>query len=179
MRIALNNHNLPSWHLKKRLVNSMKRCFKVSKGHATFFSTFWASKKRLGYSRLSDFLSRRMALRNHYLPSERFKMRLWWCRWSDVSWCRNVIRTHSLHSGHRKKRFGRSRGSDVLSRRMTSLRSGRLKKQLWWCRSDVSCRKATRTHFLYPAIRKKRLGECRLIVVLIRRMTLKTHNWPS
>jgi hypothetical protein len=36
-----------------------------------------------------------------------------------------------------------------------------------------------RTHFLYPVVRKKRLGQFRLIDVWISRMALKTHNWPS
>jgi hypothetical protein len=39
-------------------------------------------KKRLLRSRLSDFLSRRMALRTHNLPSRRLKERVCWSRWA-------------------------------------------------------------------------------------------------
>jgi hypothetical protein len=35
-------------------------------------------KKLLGRSRVSDVLSRRMALRTHNLSSRRLKSRLWW-----------------------------------------------------------------------------------------------------
>jgi hypothetical protein len=59
-------------------------------------------KKRLGCFRLNDVLSRRMALRNHYLPSEYLKKQFWWCRWSDVSWCHKNIKKHLLNSGHWK-----------------------------------------------------------------------------
>jgi hypothetical protein len=41
-RVALRTHNVPSGHLKNDLENSMKRCFKVSKGS---FSASWSSKK--------------------------------------------------------------------------------------------------------------------------------------
>jgi hypothetical protein len=51
----------------------MKRCFKVSKGHPKSFSVSCASKKRLGWSRLSDVLRRRTSLRTHNLISGRLK----------------------------------------------------------------------------------------------------------
>jgi hypothetical protein len=49
----------------------MKRCLKVSKGHA--FSESWGSKKHLGRFCLSDVLIRGMALRTHNMPSGRLK----------------------------------------------------------------------------------------------------------
>jgi hypothetical protein len=45
----------------------MKRCFKVSRGHANFFCV--RLKKQFVGIRLSDVLSRRMALRTHNQPS--------------------------------------------------------------------------------------------------------------
>jgi hypothetical protein len=68
---------LPPICLKRRLVKSMKRCFKVTKCHAKSFSASWASKNRLGRSGLSDDLSGRMALRNHNLLPGRLKKRNW------------------------------------------------------------------------------------------------------
>jgi hypothetical protein len=41
-------------------VKSIKRCFKVSMGHANSFSISLASKKQLGRCRISNVLSRRM-----------------------------------------------------------------------------------------------------------------------
>jgi hypothetical protein len=63
------------------------------------FSTSWAFDAQdvvseffgLGWSRLSNALCMRMALRNHNRYSERLEMRLSWSRWIDISWCRKVI----------------------------------------------------------------------------------------
>jgi hypothetical protein len=43
-RIALRNRSVRTARLKKRLVKSMKRCFRVSKGHTMSFTASWASK---------------------------------------------------------------------------------------------------------------------------------------
>jgi hypothetical protein len=51
----------------------MMRCFKVSKGHSNSFSACWESKEQLGWGGLIIDLSRRIAQRNHYLPSEGLK----------------------------------------------------------------------------------------------------------
>jgi hypothetical protein len=65
-------------------------------------------KKRIGRSRLSDILSRRMGLRTHNLASGRLKKH---CSstWSDVSRCRKAMRTIFVVSLNRKNRLGRSR----------------------------------------------------------------------
>jgi hypothetical protein len=44
-RMGLRTLNLPSGCLKKRLVKLMKRCFKVTKGHANSLSASWESTK--------------------------------------------------------------------------------------------------------------------------------------
>jgi hypothetical protein len=62
--------NLLSGSIKKRLWWSMKGYFKVSKGNANSISPSWEFKKRLGRSRLSVVLSRRMGERIHNLPSD-------------------------------------------------------------------------------------------------------------
>jgi hypothetical protein len=46
----------------------MKRCFKVSKGHANSFLLPEHLKKRVGRSRLKGVSSGRMGLRNNNLP---------------------------------------------------------------------------------------------------------------
>jgi hypothetical protein len=59
--MAQRTHNLPSARLNKRLVRSLKRCFKVPKAIRTDFLRPEHRKKRLRRSRLCDVLSRRMA----------------------------------------------------------------------------------------------------------------------
>jgi hypothetical protein len=110
----LKTPNLPTRRLKNDFGKSMKRFFKVSKGHANQFSAFWTSTFRLGVSCLSDVSIRRMALRTHNLRAGRLKKLLRWSRWSDVSRCRKTMRTDFLHPGHGKKRLGPSCLSVVL-----------------------------------------------------------------
>jgi hypothetical protein len=132
-RMDLGIHNLPSWN-QKTSGEFDEAMFQGVVMPCDLIFYILGIENWLVCSRLCDFLSRRMALRTHYLPSDRLKMRLWWCLWSDVSWCRNGIRTHFLHSGNGKKQFCRSRGSDVLNRQMAlrthNLPSGSLKKRL-------------------------------------------------
>jgi hypothetical protein len=108
-RMAQRTRYLPSGRLRNTLLKSMKQCFNVSKGHMNTFSASCASKNRLGWSRLSDVLYRRMTMKPDIVPSERLKIWLMWCRWSDVSWCRNDIRTNFQHSGLRKTICTKSR----------------------------------------------------------------------
>jgi hypothetical protein len=133
---------------------------------------------------LKCWLSWRMLLRTHILPSVRLKNEFGG-RWSDVSRCRKDMRIHFLHPVYRKNRLGRSCLSDDLSRRMAlrthNLPSGRLKKRNCWSRwSDVwRCRKAMRNHFLHYRYRKKATWTKLHKDALSRRMTLRTHNLPS
>jgi hypothetical protein len=117
-------------------VQSMKSCFKESNTIRTHFLRPAHRKKRLGRSRLSNFLSRRMALRTLNLSCRCLKKRIWWSRWSDVSRCQKDMQNNFLHPVNLKKRLGRSCLSDVLSRRMAlrthNLSSGSFKKLLWW-----------------------------------------------
>jgi hypothetical protein len=105
-RKSLRTHFLPPGHRKKRLGRSHlsdvligqrswkllicllniskneffendEACFKVSKGHAKSLSESCASKKRLGRSRLSHDLSKRMGLRTHNMHNGSLKKRLW------------------------------------------------------------------------------------------------------
>jgi hypothetical protein len=145
------------------------------KAMRTHFLHPWHRIKRHGRSRLSDVLSRRMALTTHNLPSRRLKKRLLWSRWGDVSRCRKTNRTFFLHPGHRKKRRGRSCLSNVLTSEwpwefIICLLD--VKKRHWWKRwSDVSrCRRTIQTHILHNGHRKKRLGQSRLSDDLSRRM---------
>jgi hypothetical protein len=48
-------------------------------------------KKRLGRSRLSVVLCRRMGLRIYNLPSGRLKKRFWKSRWIVVSWFQKAM----------------------------------------------------------------------------------------
>jgi hypothetical protein len=138
-------------------------------------------KKRIGPSRLSDVLNRRITFKTGSLPSDGLKLRLRRC-WIDVSKSRKATRNNFLHPVHRKKRLGRSRLRDDLSRRIAlwnhNLHSEHFKKRLWWSRwRKVSrCRKAKRTHFLLRGHQKKRLGRSRFGDVLSRRMGLRSHN---
>jgi hypothetical protein len=116
---ALRIHNLPFGRKKKWLFSS--RWSEVSRCRNAIRSHFLQPEhqiKRLGLSRLSDFLSMWITLRTHNLSCERLKMRVWWFRFNDVSRCRRDIWKHFQHSGHSKKPFGRIRWSDILSRRM-------------------------------------------------------------
>jgi hypothetical protein len=170
---------------KTTLMKSMKRYFKVSKGHANKFCSSRASKKRLGRSLLSYVLCKRMTLETPNLPSGRLKNRIWWSWLNNVSRCRKIIRTHFLHPEHGKKRLGWIRLSDILCRRMAlrtnNLPSERLKMRLRCCRwRDVSCcLKAIRTHFLNLGHSKKRLERIRGSDIWSKWMVLRTDNLSS
>jgi hypothetical protein len=66
--LALRTDNLPPGSLKVDFGVVVEAKSKVYKGHADYFSASWTLKKRLGQSRLSDVLSRRMALITYKLP---------------------------------------------------------------------------------------------------------------
>jgi hypothetical protein len=141
-------------------------------------------KKRLARSRLSDVLSRRMALRTHNLTSSSLKNRLCWRRWSNVSWWRKAIRTHFQHPKHRKKRLVWCRLSDVLNRRM-GCRSiicllNVLKCDLGDIDEATFCDVETpfESIFYILGIQKSYLYEV-VEVGLSRRIALRTHNLPS
>jgi hypothetical protein len=134
--LSLRIHNLPSGRIKKRLW--WIRWSDVSRSH---FLHPEFRLKRLGRSRISNFLIRRMALRNDNLSSGRLKTLL--SRWSDVSRCRKAIKTHFRHPEHWIKRLGQILLSDVLCRRralrILNFPSECLKKRLLRIRwSDVS-----------------------------------------
>jgi hypothetical protein len=133
-RMALRIHNLSSGRLQKRLMKSMKRCFKVPKGHSNSFSVFWESNKATWTNSIKWCFKYADGLRTQNLPSGRLKRRLWRRGWSDVSRCRRSICTHFLHLGNRKW-LSWSRLNDVLNRRMAlrikKLPSAHLKRRLW------------------------------------------------
>jgi hypothetical protein len=140
-------------------------------------------KKSTAMKSVKCWLSLRMLLRTHILPSGRLKNDIGG-RWSDVSRCRKAMRTRFLHPVYPKKRLGRSCLSDFLVGEWPwehNLLSGRLKKRNCWSRwSDVSrCRKAMRTHFLHPRYRIKATWTKLLKDALSRRMSQRTHNLPS
>jgi hypothetical protein len=114
--LSLRIHNLPSGRIKKRLwwirwsdVSRSRKAIRTHFLHPEF------RLKRLGRSRINNFLSRRMALRNDNLPYGRLITLL--SRWSDVSKCRKAIKTHFRHPEHRKKRLRQIRLRDVLCKR--------------------------------------------------------------
>jgi hypothetical protein len=122
--------------------------------------------KRLGRSRLSDVLNRRMALKTKICLLDVLKDEFnGWLR--DFSRFRWAKCTHFLHLGNRKKWLSWCRLSFVLNRRIAlrtqNLPSARLKRRLWSRWSDVSsCRWALRTYFVNSRNRKKWLLRRRL-----------------
>jgi hypothetical protein len=148
-------------------------------GHANLFSTFRETKKVTFMNSIKWCLSRRMALRNHNLPSGRLKKRLSRSRRSDVSRCRWAKRMHLKHPGNWKKWLSYSRLSDVLSRPMTlrthNLLSKHKKKRLGWSRwSDGSrCRNAMRNHFFETSGFKKSIW------TMTRKSCFKYANGPE
>jgi hypothetical protein len=107
-RMALRTHNLPSERLKKRLCCSRLWCFKVSNAMRNHFGH---RNKRLGRNRISDVLSRRLALMTQNLSSGRLKTRFWW----SMKGCFKVSKCHS-------NSFSTSRASKKTT----------WTKSLWW-----------------------------------------------
>jgi hypothetical protein len=89
--MGMRTHYLPSGRLWIELWWTMKRYFKVSKGHTCTFSASCDSKKATCMKSLKWILFRRMALRIHNFPSGRLKKRLCRSR-SDVSRSRKTNR---------------------------------------------------------------------------------------
>jgi hypothetical protein len=157
-RKGLRIHTLLSERLKKRFCRS--RLIVVSRCRKDMhFLNPEVPKKRLERFSLSDFLSRRVALRTHNLSSGRLQKRLTWSRWIDVPRCRKAMRNIFV-SWASKKAIWAFRLSDILSRRIAlwthKLSSVSLNKRLLWSRwSNVSRRrKAILTHFLQPGHKK-------------------------
>jgi hypothetical protein len=171
--MTLKTYNLPSGRLKKRLWRS--RWSDISRGRNATWTHFLHPEdriKRLGWSRLSDVLSRRMALKTHNLRLNVVKNDF--CgRWSDVSRCRKAMRMHFLHLCH-KKIFLDEVACDNFSKRM-GLRthnqpSGRLKNEFGWDDELMfKMWKGQKKSFSASFHQKKRLARSRLSDVLFRR----------
>jgi hypothetical protein len=145
----------------------MKRCIRLTDGHAKSFSAFWVSKKAIFTKSIKWRLSSRMDLRNNLPPGR--KKTTFWSRRSDVPRSQRAMRNNFVNLGHWKKRLRRSCLSHALTMRMAwrthYLPPGCLKKRIWWRRwSDVSnCQKAMRKNFLHSvhrAILTKSLKWC-------------------
>jgi hypothetical protein len=120
-RMTLRSNNLPSGRLINDFCEFNETMYQdFERPYKQVFSLL--SNEKSDYSKLSDSLCRRMALRIHNFPSGRLKNRLWSVRWSDDSRCRKAMRTHFQHPGYKKKRLERNRLRDVLNRRMKSLK---------------------------------------------------------
>jgi hypothetical protein len=78
--MALRTHNLLLAVLKNDFGDVDETIFQGVERPWKFIFCIQGIEKTDGQIRLSDVLSRRVALRTHYLPSERFKKRICYSR---------------------------------------------------------------------------------------------------